>query len=152
MTHWIASSNRENAKILDTKRVWGVPRRNRTLMQRVKPGDIILVYVRRELEGDTILPSAITSAYEVIAEPYEDHSRLFVTPPQMGDEVFPYRMKVRPVAVFAEPLEFKPLIEDLAFITNKKMWSGHLRQAMREIPEEDYRLILRRAGVEAYDA
>ena len=69
MTHWIASSNRENAKILDTKRVWGVPRRNRTLMQRVKPGDIILVYVRRELEGDTILPSAITGAYEVIAEP-----------------------------------------------------------------------------------
>jgi predicted RNA-binding protein len=29
------------------------------------------------------------------------------------------------------------------------MWSGHLRIAMREIPEEDYRLILKRAGVEA---
>ena len=48
-----------------------------------------------------------------------------------------------------EPLEFKPRTGDLRFITNKKMWSGHLRQAMREIPEEDYRLILRRAGVEA---
>ncbi|WP_367617931.1 EVE domain-containing protein [Methanoculleus methanifontis] len=55
----------------------------------------------------------------------------------------------RPVAVFAEPLEFKPLIGDLTFITNKTMWSSHLRQAMREIPEEDYRLILKRAGVEA---
>ena len=76
-------------------------------------------------------------------------SRLFATPPHMGGEVFPCRMRVRPVAVFPEPLEFKPLIEDLAFITNKKMWSGHLRVAMREIPEEDYRLILRRAGVEA---
>jgi len=149
MTHWIASSNRENAKILDTMHIWGVPKRNRTLMQRVKPGDIILVYVRQEKKGDTTLPSAITGAYEVIAEPYEDHSRLFVTPPQMGDEVFPYRMKVRPVAVFPEPLEFKPLIEGLAFITNKKMWSGHLRVAMREIPEEDYQLILQWAGVEA---
>jgi predicted RNA-binding protein len=58
-------------------------------------------------------------------------------------------MKVRPVTVFPEPLEFKPLIEDLKFITNKTMWSGHLRIAMREIPEEDYRLILKRAGVEA---
>jgi predicted RNA-binding protein len=29
------------------------------------------------------------------------------------------------------------------------MWSGHLRIAMREIPEEDYQLILQRAGVEA---
>ena len=149
MTHWIASSNRDNARILDAKQFWGVPKRNRTLMQRVKPGDTILVHVRQEKEDDTVLPSAITGAYEVVSEPYEDHSRLFVTPPQMGDEVFPYRMKVRPVAVFPEPLEFKPLIEDLAFITNKKMWSGHLRVAMREIPEEDYHLILRRAGVEA---
>jgi len=149
MTHWIASSNRDNWKILEKKHVWGVPKRNRTLMQRVKPGDTILVYVRQEKEGDTILPSAITGAYEVISEPYIDHSRLFITPPQMGDEVFPFRMKVRPVAVFAEPLEFKPLIPDLKFITNKTMWSGHLRIAMREIPEEDYQFILKRAGQEA---
>jgi predicted RNA-binding protein len=152
MTHWIASSNRDNAKILDAKHIWGVPKRNKTLMQRVKPGDTILVYVRQEKEDDTILPSAITGAYEVVSEPYEDHARIFTTPPQMGDEVFPFRMKVKPVAVFPEPLEFKPLIPDLTFITNKKMWSGHLRQAMREIPEEDYHLILRRAGEEATDA
>ena len=149
MTHWIASSNRDNQKILEKKHVWGVPKRNRNLMHRVKPGDTILIYVRQEKADDTILSSAITGAYEVVSEPYEDHSRLFTTPPHMGDEVFPFRMKFRPVAVFAEPLEFKPLIPDLTFITNKKMWSGHLRQAMREIPEEDYRLVLKRAGVEA---
>ncbi|WP_292410979.1 EVE domain-containing protein, partial [Methanoculleus sp. UBA377] len=50
-------------------------------MHRVKPGDTILVYVRQEKEDDTILPSAITGAYEVVAEPYIDHSRLFITPP-----------------------------------------------------------------------
>jgi predicted RNA-binding protein len=149
MTHWIASSNRDNNKILEKKHIWGVPKRNKNLLHRVKPGDTILVYVRQEKEDDTILPSAITGAYEVVSEPYEDHSRLFVTPPQMGDEVFPFRMKVRPVAVFAKSLEFKPLIGDLKFITNKTMWSGHLRIAMREIPEEDYQLILQRAGVEA---
>jgi predicted RNA-binding protein len=149
MTHWIASSNRDNAKILDTKHIWGVPKRNKTLTHRVKPGDTILVYVRQEKEGDTILPSAITGAYEVVSQPYEDHTRLFITPEHMGDEVFPFRMKLRPVAAFAKPLEFKPLIPDLKFITNKTMWSGHLRIAMREIPEEDYRFILKRAGQEA---
>lgn len=149
MTHWIASSNRDNAKILEKKHIWGVPKRNKTLMQRVKPGDTILVYVRQEKQGDTILPSAITGAYEVISEPYEDHTRLFITPEHMGDEVFPFRMKLRPVAAFAKPLEFKPLIPDLKFITNKTMWSGHLRIAMREIPEGDYRFILKRAGQEA---
>ncbi|MBA7476171.1 hypothetical protein ES707_11550 [subsurface metagenome] len=149
MTHWIASSNRDNWKILEKKHVWGVPQRNRNIMQRVKPGDTIVVYVRQEKEGDTILPSAVTGAYEVVSEPYEDRTPIFITPPQMGDEVFPFRMKVRPVAVFAEPLEFKPLIPDLKFITNKTMWSGHLRQAMREIPEEDYRFILKWAEQEA---
>lgn len=89
MTHWNASSNRDSAKILDQKNIRGVPRRNKTLMQRVKPGDIILL-------------SAITGAYEVVSEPYED----------------PFRMKVQPVVVFAEPLELKPLIGDLTFITN----------------------------------
>jgi len=149
MTHWIASSNRDNQKILEQKHIWGVPKRNKTLMQRVEPGDTILVYVRQEKEGDTILPSAITGAYEVVSQPYEDHTRLFITPEHMGDEVFPFRMKLRPVAAFAKPLEFKPLIPDLKFITNKTMWSGHLRIAMREIPEGDYRFILKRAGQEA---
>ncbi|PKL63027.1 MAG: EVE domain-containing protein, partial [Methanomicrobiales archaeon HGW-Methanomicrobiales-2] len=52
MTHWIASSNRDNWKILEKKHIWGVPKRNKTLMQRVKPGDTILVYVRQEKEDD----------------------------------------------------------------------------------------------------
>jgi len=142
MTYWIASSNRDNAEVVRVKHIWGVPGRNRSLMHRVKPGDTILVYVRQEREGDSILPSAITGAYEVVSEPYEDHSPLFVTPRHMGNEVFPFRTKVRPLAIFDEPLEFKPLIPDLKFITNKKMWSGHLRVAMREIPEEDYQLIM----------
>ncbi|MDI6867724.1 EVE domain-containing protein, partial [Methanoculleus sp.] len=47
MTHWIASSNRDNWKILDAKQIWGVPKRNKNLMHRVKPGDTILVYVRQ---------------------------------------------------------------------------------------------------------
>ena len=149
MTHWIASSNRDNAEVVREKHIWGVPRRNRSLMHRVKSGDKMLVYVRGEQEGETALPSAITGAYEVVSDPYEDETPIFLTPRHMGNEVFPFRVKVRPVAIFDEPLEFKPLIPDLKFITNKKMWSGHLRVAMREIPEEDYRLILRRAGKEA---
>jgi predicted RNA-binding protein len=149
MTYWIASSNRDNAEVVREKHIWGVPRRNRSLMHRVKSGDKMLVYVRGEQEGETALPSAITGAYEVVSDPYEDETPIFLTPRHMGNEVFPFRMKVRPVAIFDEPLEFKPLIPDLKFITNKKMWSGHLRVAMREIPEEDYRLILRRAGKEA---
>ncbi len=63
-------------------------------------------------------------------------------PNDMGNETFPLRIKLKPVKIFDKPVKFKPLIPKLKFITNRKKWSGHLMgKAMREIPEEDYRLI-----------
>jgi predicted RNA-binding protein len=62
-----------------------------------------------------------------------------------GEEVFPYRVKLKPVKIFDEPLDFKTLIPKLEFITNKKQWTGHLRTAMRTIPEEDYEYIMKAA-------
>jgi predicted RNA-binding protein len=38
------------------------------------------------------------------------------------------------------------LIPKLKFIKNKQKWTGHIQgKAMREIPEEDYNLILEKA-------
>ena len=144
MTHWFASSNRDNWEIIRQKNIWGVPKRNRSIIERVKPGDKVVVYVAQQKDGGAILPSAVAGAFEIVSEGYEDSTPLFVTPERMGDEVFPYRMKLKPIRVFNKPVEFKPLIPDLSFIKNKTMWTGHIRVAMREIPEEDYQLILNR--------
>ncbi|RLF84452.1 EVE domain-containing protein, partial [Thermococci archaeon] len=52
----------------------------------------------------------------------------------------PLRIKIKPVKL--GEVDFKQLIPKLKLITNKKKWSGHLMgKAMREIPEEDYKLI-----------
>jgi hypothetical protein len=49
-------------------------------------------------------------------------------------------------SLLREAVEFKPLILHLAFITNKKQWSGHIRgQAMRTIPEEEHAYIMKAA-------
>ena len=142
MTCWFASSNRDNWDIIRKKNVWGIPKRNRNIMERVQKGDVILIYIAQKKEGDTILPPAVAGAFEIVSEGYEDTKPLFITPERMGDEVFPYRFKLKTIKIFKEPVEFKPLIPDLQFIKNKKMWTGHIRVAMREIPEEDYRLII----------
>ncbi len=66
-------------------------------------------------------------------------NQVATSPANPGNEVFPLRINLKPLRVFDPPVVFKPLIPELKFITNKKMWSGHIRgQAMREIPEEDY--------------
>lgn len=141
MAYWIASGNRENWEVVKTQNIWGVPKRSRLLLDRVKVGDTILMYARSEVHGKEMLPSAIMGEFTV-TELFEDSKPLFTAPPQMGDEIFPYRFRLKTVQIFGHPVELKPLIPVLGFVTNKTMWSGHFRQAMREIPEEDYHKIV----------
>jgi predicted RNA-binding protein len=145
MTYWFASSNRDNWEIIKKKNIWGIPIRNKAIIERVKPGDNILIYVSQKKENDEILPSAITGAFEIISKGHKDTIPIFITPEKMGNEVFPYRVRLKPIKIFKEPLEFKQLIPKLKFIKNKTMWTGHIRVAMREIPEEDYKFILKSA-------
>jgi len=148
MTRWLAISNRENSEVVIRKNIWGAPGRAVNQISKAMPGDTLLVYVGQQVvDKDTTLPPAITGAFEVVSEMFEDTTRIFTSPPKLGDEIFPLRIRLKPIRIFDPPAEFKPLIPKLKFITNKKQWSGHIRgQAMRVIPEEDYRLIMGRAG------
>lgn len=91
---------------------------------------------------DEHLPSRITGVFEAASAVYTDKTRIFKTPKGMGNETFPLRIKLKPVDIFKEPVEFKPLIQNLKFITNKRRWSGHLMgKAMRIIPKDDFEVI-----------
>ena len=62
-------------------------------------------------------------------------------PVKSRDEVFEYRVKVEPVLLPKEPIDFTPLVERLSFIKNKQRWSAPFRRAMFKISEEDYKVI-----------
>jgi predicted RNA-binding protein len=106
------------------------------------------MYTMQEIADRQVIPSTITGIYEALSDVQEDESTLFVTPKALVNEVFPLRIKVRPVKVFAEPVLFKPLVPEMSFIKNKTMWSGSIRTAMRVIPEEDYQKISKAADKE----
>ncbi|MHC1582299.1 MAG: EVE domain-containing protein [Candidatus Syntropharchaeia archaeon] len=101
-------------------------------------GDKLIFYLIGEKVGDEKKDSAIGGILEIISKPYEDDKPVF--PSQITkDERYPYRVKVKPLLIPKEEVPFRPLIERLEFITNKKKWSGHLvGKAMREISERDY--------------
>ena len=149
MTHWLAISNRDNSAVTIEQNIWGVAARHVNQIQKTAIGDTLLVYVGQQvIDRETTLPPALTGCFEIVSDVYEDTKRIFVSPPKVGqgDEVFPLRVKLRPIEIFNPPVSFKPLIPKLVFITNKKQWSGHIRgQAMRMIPEEDYRYIMQAA-------
>jgi predicted RNA-binding protein len=144
MNCWLAISNRENADIVIKKNIWGVSRRFVNQISKVIPGDRLLVYTRNQvIDKDTSVPAAIVAAFQVISKVYEDDSKIFHPLPTQPNETFPLRIKLKTEKIFEPGIEFKQLVPQLQFITNKKQWSGHIRgQAMRTIPEEDYELIM----------
>ncbi len=102
-----------------------------------------MVIYEIQRSGKDYKPPYIRGIYEVISEVYKDNSKIFKPTPKNPNEKFPYRVKLKEIKIFEPPINFKDLIPNLKFITNKKKWSGHLMgKAMRVIPEEDYRLIL----------
>jgi predicted RNA-binding protein len=100
------------------------------------------MYLKQEKIEDKIKESRIAGIFEAVSTVYTDNKKIFQVPIGMGNETFPLRIKVKPVQIFKNRVEFKPLIPMLKFITNKKKWSGHLMgKAMRSIPQEDFELI-----------
>jgi len=123
-----------------------VRERHRNTIAKVIKGDTLLMYLKQEKIGDELKESRIAGVFVAASAVYTDKTRIFTTPKGMGNETFPLRIKVKPVDIFKEPVEFKLLIPQLKFITNKKKWSGHLMgKAMRPIPKEDFAVIRKRA-------
>lgn len=48
MTYWICITNRENWEVIKRHNVWGVPKKHKNTLSRVKPGDKLVIYVRQE--------------------------------------------------------------------------------------------------------
>ncbi len=144
MAYWLCITNEVNWKVIREKNIWGVPERHKNTIAKVKPGDKLVIYLKQEKIDNEVKESRIVAVYEVISEPFKDSTRIFSSKGMRNSgETFPWRVKIKPIKIFDKPIEFKSLIPKLRFITNKKKWTGHLMgKAMREIPEEDFRLIL----------
>ncbi len=144
MAYWLCITNEANWKVIKEKNIWGVPERHKNTIAKVNPGDKLLIYLKQERVNNEIKEPRIVAVYEVISEPFKDSTRIFSSKGMKSSgETFPWRVKIKPVKIFDKPVEFKPLISKLKFITNKKKWSGHLMgKAMREIPEEDFKFIV----------
>jgi predicted RNA-binding protein len=145
MTLWLCITTEENWKVIKEKNIWGVAERHRNTIARVKPGDKCLIYVMSHRKDKEIVPPSVVAAYEVDSEMFRNASRIFNSPPDRK-ETYPLRIKLSPIKIFLKPIDFKSLIPELSFIKNKRRWTGHIQgKAMREIPEEDFQLIMGRA-------
>ncbi|RLF82342.1 EVE domain-containing protein, partial [Thermococci archaeon] len=77
MTYWLCITNRDNWKVIKEKNIWGVPKRHKNTIAKVKPGDRLLIYVKQERKEKQILEPKIVGIFEAVSEPYEDSKRIF---------------------------------------------------------------------------
>jgi predicted RNA-binding protein len=135
MNYWLVVTSPANfthdREILGFK-VQGLPYRFRKQVQQMKPGDRVVYYIYGiQKIGAT---ATITGEY------YEEHTKMWTN----DDEIWPSRCSSKPDFVLNddELLDVKKLIEDMSFIERKdKFWGTYLQGSIRQIPEEDFKLI-----------
>jgi predicted RNA-binding protein len=146
MKYWLYITNSDNWKVTKEKKILGASKRHRNALSRMKIGDKCLIYVVGGWSGGEISPPKIVGAYNVASEVFRDSTKIFKEGTYGRTEIFDFRLKLEPLNVYKDPIDFKPLVPQLDFIKNKQRWSLHIRgRAVVEIPEEDYNLITSKA-------
>jgi predicted RNA-binding protein len=144
MAYWLYLTNFDNWKVTKATNILGASERHRGMLSRAQIGDKCLVYVMSENREGEIIPPKIVGEYSIASKLYEDETRIFKAPTYSPPQTFHLRLKLKPLNVFKDPIQFKPLVPRLSFITNKHRYSLHLKgKAIVKIPEGDYNLITR---------
>lgn len=137
MDSWLCITSEENWKAAKSKRVWGLAEKDRKKLERVKVDDSLVFYIKQRIENDETIGPQIKGIFKVASEAFFSEERIFTSSP---DEIFPWRIRIEPVAIPKKSLDFKKLVPKLQFIKNKKKWFLYLQVAMRTIPKEDFDL------------
>lgn len=68
------------------------------------------MYLKQEKIGDELKDSRISGLFEVQSDVFTSGIKIFKVPKDMKDEIFPLRIKLEPIEIFKQPIDFKPLI------------------------------------------
>lgn len=134
MKYWLVVTSADNFKH-DREHLGfkfqGIPIRFKRQVQRMDINDKIIYYIMGLQKFGAI--ARITGEY------YEDHSKVWID----DDEMWPARRPSEPEIVLQddELIDSKRLVPDLSFIKKKEFWGVYFQGSIREIPEEDFRLI-----------
>ena len=100
-------------------------------VQKMKVGEKVVYYIMGLQKFGAI--ARITGEY------FEDKTKVWTN----NDEMWPARRPSEPEIILEddELIDAKKLVPDLSFMEKKEYWGVYLQGSIREIPEEDYRLI-----------
>jgi predicted RNA-binding protein len=134
MKYWLVVTSYENFKydreILGFK-FQGLPYRFRKQVQKMQIGDKVVYYIMKLQKFGAIAT--------IMGDYFEDSAKIWVN----DDEMWPARRESKPDIVLLddELIDVKRLVNDLSFIKRKDVWGVFFQGSIRNIPEDDFRLI-----------
>jgi len=131
MSYWIVVASKDHAAIGVKGSFVQVNHGKRTALDRMRPGDKIVIYSPRETFGKPGRLQAFTASGTVMDEQ--------VWHADMGSGFKPFRRRVEFEPVDDAPL--LPMLDGLGFIRNKAAYGAVFRFGVIRIPESDFRVI-----------
>ena len=134
MKCWLVVTSYENFKydreLLGFK-FQGLPYRFRKQVQGMQIGDKVVYYIMKLQKFGAIAT--------IVGDYFEDDKKLWVN----DDEMWPSRRESKPDIVLLddELIDVKRLVNDLSFIKRKEVWGVFFQGSIRNIPEDDFKLI-----------
>jgi hypothetical protein len=133
---WILVASQEHVKLGVDGGFAQAGHGKRSGIARMHAGDRIIYYSPKVVYGGTEPLQAFTALGEVADDE--------IVQVEMSPDFKPFRRKVRYDHTGA--VKIAPLINDLAFIKNKRSWGSAFRFGMLEIQERDFRRIEKEFG------
>ncbi len=131
MNYWLIALPREDMEHCIKVGTFGAHRKH--AIGNVQKGDKVACYITKE--------SKIIALGEATSSYYMDDKKIF-----KADGTFPDRFDFHALPLGKEnEIDFKTMVDDLQFITNKFYWTVYLRNGIAKISRDDWELINRRA-------
>lgn len=131
MNYWLIALPREDMEHCIKVGVFGAHRKHS--IGNVQKGDKVACYITKE--------SKIIALGEATSSYYMDDKKIF-----KSDGSFPDRFDFKAALLGVEnEVDFKSMVDDLQFITNKFYWTVYLRTGISHMRQKDWELIESRA-------
>lgn len=126
MKHWIIVLPRADMEHCINVGTFG--KNSKNFISKVQKGDKVACYITKE--------SKIIALGEVTNSYYMDTKKVF-----KAEGMFPDRFDFKATLLGKNEIDFKSIVNDLKFITEKVYWTVYLRSGIAQIPEIDWMLI-----------
>jgi len=132
--YWVAITSRGYWEKIIEMGTWGFSEKHSKRVETVKDGDKAIVYLTADGRR---YPSSIGGVAQFVGKPWRKREQA-----TLFDTFYPIRLKISIQEICEPPLDFKPFMGNVSFVSPGKNWGAALQgQPIKPISKQDYHFL-----------